>query len=170
MEHGLIISFWWAATPDRNMTRITKTKDLCWEADQLPPLVPSKKTYFVGYTVRSTMGGRNQVQRSCRLTNWNKVVRHSQNIQFYTCFISEFSWWNGTATHFVLPAVERQRWKRKQKERNRKRRFQHRKMYFQSLLWSQIKIPQVLWNMLPHEPSFVLLYSVCSYATLITKS
>lgn len=31
-------------------------EDLCWEADQLPPLVPSKKTYFMGYTVRSTMG------------------------------------------------------------------------------------------------------------------
>lgn len=100
-------------------------EDLCWEADQLPPLVPSKKTYFMGYTVRSTMGKKkkkNQVQRSCRLANWNKVVRHSQNIQFYTCFISEFSWWNGTATHFVLPAVERQRWKKKQKARNRKKK------------------------------------------------
>lgn len=29
MERGLIISAWWAATPDRNVTRMTHTEDLC---------------------------------------------------------------------------------------------------------------------------------------------
>lgn len=65
-------------------------------------------------------GGKNQVQRSCRLTNWNKVVKHSQNIQFYVCFISEFSWWNRNSTHFVLPAVERQKVKQRKQEREKK--------------------------------------------------
>ena len=122
MAHGLIISAWWAATPDRNMTRVTKTKDLCWEADQLIPWVPSKKTCFMGNTVAAPWGEKNQVQRSCRLANWSEVVRHSQNIPFYSCFISEFSWWNGTASHFVLPAVERQNVTPRNKKREMKKK------------------------------------------------
>lgn len=42
VQRGLIISAWWAATPDRNVTWITNTEDLCWEADQHLPSVPSQ--------------------------------------------------------------------------------------------------------------------------------
>ncbi len=117
-----------------------------------------------------TMGGKikfKEVVVSQTGIKWWDIHKTSS----FTRFISEFSWWNGTATHFVLPAVERQKVKQRNKEgRTRKRLFWRRKMYFQSLSWSQIKIPQVFWNMTPHEPSFVLLYSVCSYATLKSKS
>lgn len=115
-----------------------------------------------------TMGGKNQVQRTCRLTNWNKVARRSQNIQFYSCLISEFGWWNGAATCFVLPAVERQKVKKK-KEKVRKRKkkgiFNVERCIF-NLCHGHKSKSQVLWNMPPHGPTFVLLYSVCSCATL----
>ena len=133
------------------------------------PSVPRQKTCFTGYTVAAPQGEgkkkKTQVQRSCRLANWNKVLRHSQNIQFYTCFISELSWWNETATRFVLPAVRRQ----KVKQRSRKKRLVAG-CVSNPLSRSQIKIPQVSRNAPPHQPSFVLIYSVCSYATLKTKS
>lgn len=131
----------------------------------------------VGYkkwaTTKLHRGWKNRVQRRCLLAKWNKAVKlTSQNIWFHTCFISRISWWNKTATHFVLPAVERQKVKyRNKKAGDRKSHFLHQKMMnILSLSRSQIKIPQALWNMAPHEPSFVLFYSVCSYATLKTKS
>lgn len=137
MKHGLIISAWWAATPDRNMTRITKTtkKDLCQRAEQLVSLGAQTEYLLHGLHSSCAAGGKEkkkkktQVQRSCRLANWNKALRHSQNIQFYTCFISELSWWNETATRFVLPAVRRQ----KVKQRSRKKEAR-RRMCFQSLV------------------------------------
>lgn len=150
-------------------------EDLCWEADQLPPLVPSKKTYFMGYTVRSTMG-----KKKNKKIKFKEVVVSQTGIKWWD--IHKTSSFIRVLSLSLVDEMEPPRilfclqWKGKGEKRNKKqetekkRHFQHRQMYFQSLSWSQIKIPQVLWNMLPHEPSFVLLYSVCSYATLITKS
>lgn len=152
--------------------RITKTKDLCWEADQLIPSVPSKNTSFIGNTVTAPWG-ENQVQRSCHLSKWNKVVKHSQTPCFI-CVLSLSLLDEMELPHiFVLPAEESQKVKRQNKKHEiekKKRYFQRRKNYFQSLSWSKIKLPYVLQNMLPRELLFVLLYSVCSYATLKTSS
>lgn len=144
MKGGLIISAWWAATPDRNVTRQTKTKDLrCWEADQPVPSVPSEKAYFSGCTVPAPWG---------------------EKIKFKDTVVSQtgIKWWNIHKTSSFIRVLslslvdemepphilfclqwKGKRWKEKQKARTeRKRRcFQRRQMYFQSLSWSQIKIP-----------------------------
>lgn len=161
------------------MTRITNTKkDPCWEADQRVPSVPSQKMYFTGCTVaKPTVGGGNPVQRTCRLTKWNKVVRRSQNILFGWCFISDLSWWNAAAACFVLLAVERQRWSEETESKKYflkntpsyafKRR--KKKKHFKSLSCLQIKNRCdlfIFWGETFREPSFAILSSVCRRTSL----
>lgn len=118
MKLGLIISAWWAATPDRNLTRITKTKDLCWEADQLIPSVPSKKTGFMGCIVAAPWGDKSSSKKLSSHKLEKKVVEHSENIQLYTCFI--LMKWNRHAFCFACSGKPKGEAK-KQKAGNRKK-------------------------------------------------
>lgn len=122
MEHGLITSAWWAATPDRNVTQTTKTKHLCLEADQPGPSVPSKKTCFIGLHSSDTMGGKNPLQRSCHLLTWTKVVKHPTKhpaLFVFYLWISSIKW----ICHMLSFARSRkaQRWNEETKRRKQKR-------------------------------------------------
>lgn len=72
MKCGLIISAWWAATPDRNVTQRTRAAYLCRSAPF--PLCPAR---FAGCSGSAPWGGggvhgRGRFQRCWRLTNWNE--------------------------------------------------------------------------------------------------
>lgn len=147
-----------------------KNKRFVWEADQLAPLVPNEKFYYMGYTVAAPWGKKSSSKKlsTPKLEESGETfTKYPVLFVFYLC-VWLMKWKRHT---FCFACSGEAKGERNNKQEIEKRPFQRRKtMYFQSLSWSHIKIPQVWWNMLPHKPTFVLLYSVCSYATLKTKS
>lgn len=107
MKRGLIISAWWAATPDRNVTRRTHAEYLCRSAPF--PRCPARFSGCMGSAPLGTvvcMGGAT-FKDIVASQSGMKVVRCSQNIRIHACFISKIGWWNKTATCAVLFACSR---------------------------------------------------------------
>lgn len=127
MEHGLIISAWWAATPDRNMTRITQKQKIC------VPSVASKNTHFMSYT-SCTIGGEikyKEVVVSQTGIKWWKIHRTSSFLHVLSqSLVDEME-----PPHILFCLQwEGKRWNKETKcKKQEKKHFQHRKMCFQSL-------------------------------------
>lgn len=173
MKRGLIISAWWAATPDRNMTWRTHADYLCRSAPF--PRCPARFSGCTGSAPgEGGVGGTAFKDVVASSQTRKKAARRSQNIQIHSRFISEIGWWNKWPTNvlfFFACSGNGKRLRRKDWEReNRKKTFSSTGSCFSNLCHGRKSKSQLLWSMPPRELSFVLLYPVCSGTSLETKS
>lgn len=158
MERGLIISAWWAATPDRNMTH-GKNKRFVLLAWATHSLVPTEKAYSSLHWEEEKK--KNNFKDIVSFPKWRNIWQKSQIHTFY--LESWLTKWKCCTFCFVCGGKVKGECEKQTAGRKWAGGGGGSSLSTYFLSWSEIKFLKILWNTLPHKLRFVLLYCVCSY-------